>query len=126
MADIRISRDHQLGLQQAKVAADKMAQKLGEKFDLNGDWNGNRLNFHRPGVTGFLVVSESSVEMEVSLGFMLKMMRGPIENAVHEQLDQVLITAKPAKVAAKPAGSVAATKKAAASAKAKNPAAKKK
>jgi len=124
MADIRISRNHQLGLQEAMVAADKMAQKLGEKFDLNGDWNGNRLNFHRPGVTGYLVVSEASVEMEVSLGFMLKMMRGPIESAVHEQLDQVLAKAKPAKAAAKPAGGAVAAPKAAATSKAKKPAAK--
>jgi len=126
MADIRISRNHELGLQEAMVAADKMAQKLGEKFDLNGDWSGNRLNFHRPGVTGYLLVSEASVEMEVSLGFMLKMMRGPIENAVHEQLDQVLAKSKPAKAVAKDAGGTVAAKKPAIAAKAKKPAAKKK
>jgi hypothetical protein len=52
------------------------------------------------------------MNLEVSLGFMLKMMRGPIEQAVHEQLDKVLVSptpAKPEKAAAKAAPSAKST-----------------
>ena len=129
MADISMKRSHQLGLKGARAAADKMAEKLGDKFDLSGDWTSNTLSFSRPGVNGTLAVSETEMHLEVSLGFMLKMMKGPIEKAVHEQLDQVLAEA-PAKVAAKPAKAKPAAAKPAASAKpaatAKKPAAKKK
>jgi hypothetical protein len=38
--------------------------------------------------------------LQVTLGFMLKMMKGPIEKAVHEQLDKVL-DAPPVRTAAK-------------------------
>ena len=90
MADISLKRTHALGLKGAHTAANKMADKLGEKFDLKGTWNGNTLNFARPGVTGILEVSDHEMKLEVSLGFMLKMMKGPIEQSVHENLDKVL------------------------------------
>jgi putative polyhydroxyalkanoate system protein len=90
MPDIALTRQHHLGLKGAKAAADKMVATLDEKFDLSGDWCGNTLSFSRPGVTGNLTVSETEMVLEVTLGFMLKMMKAPIEKAVHEQLEKVL------------------------------------
>ena len=122
MADISLKRTHALGLKGAHAAASKMVDKLGEKFGLTGTWSGNTLNFVRPGVTGVLVVSDHDVKLDVTLGFMLKMMKGPIEQSVHEQLDKALKDGS-AKVAA------AAVKTAAKSTKtsvAKKPVAKKK
>ena len=108
MADISHKRSHALGLKGAHTAANKMADRLNEKFDLKGTWTGNTLNFTRPGVNGTLAISETEMKLEVTLGFMLKMMKGPIEQSVHEQLDKVLNDAakpetKPA-VAPAPAG----------------------
>ena len=90
MADISLKRTHTLGLKGAHTAATKMIGKLGEKFDLKGTWSGNTLNFARPGVTGILVVSDHDMTLDITLGFMLKMMKGPIEQSVHEQLDKAL------------------------------------
>jgi putative polyhydroxyalkanoate system protein len=123
MADISLKRNHTLGLKGAHTAANSMAEKLAEKFDLKGTWKGNTMNFARPGVTGTLAVSETEMKLEVSLGFMLKMMKGPIERSVHEQLDKVLKAAPP-KPQAKPAAK--AEGKAAPPPAAKKPAAKKK
>ena len=109
MADIELNRTHHLGLKGARAAADKMAEKLGEKFDLSGDWQGDTLHFQRPGVNGRLTVTDHDMDLQVTLGFMLKMMKGPIEKAVHEQLDKVLdappvrTTAKSPAAARKPA-----------------------
>ena len=102
MADIALKRNHHLGLTGARAAADKMVKKLDEKFNLSGDWEGNTLHFDRPGVNGKLTVSETEMKLDVSLGFMLKMMKGPIENEIHEQLDSVL-AGPAAKAPAKPA-----------------------
>ncbi len=123
MADISLKRAHTLGLAGAHKAANTMVEKLGEKFDLKGTWNGNTLNFARPGVTGVLEVSDRDMKLEVTLGFMLKMMKGPIEQSVHEQLDKAL-KAGAAKAEAKPVPK-AATKSTNATAATK-PAAKKK
>ena len=93
MADISIHRAHTLGLKGARVAADKMAEKLGEQFDLTGDWDGDTLKFSRSGVNGTLKISATAMDLEVTLGFMLKMMKGTIEPAINTQLDKVLATA---------------------------------
>ena len=116
MADIELHRTHHLGLKGARAAADKMAGRLADKFDLAGEWKGNTLHFSRSGANGQLVVTDHDMNLAITLGFMLKMMKGPIEKAVHEQLDSVL----DAEPATKPA--VKATKKAVA----KKPVAKKK
>jgi putative polyhydroxyalkanoate system protein len=106
MADIDITRVHNLGLKAARAAADRMAEHLGRKFDLKGDWQGNVLKFQRPGVSGTLCVSDQDVRLSVALGFLLKAMKGSIESAIVHELD-ALFAAKaapaPAK-AAKPAG----------------------
>lgn len=101
MADITLKRTHQLGLSGARAAADTMIDKLDKQFDLSGDWKGDTLHFDRPGVNGRLSVSESEMHLEITLGFLLKAMKGPIERAVHEQLDKVMAETTPAP--AKPA-----------------------
>jgi putative polyhydroxyalkanoate system protein len=115
MADIAIKRKHELGLKGAKSVADKMAIALGEKFDLKGTWSGNTFAFQRPGVNGSLSIAESEMSLEVTLGFLLKAMKGPIEKAVTENLDKALAAGKPtAKTAPKtetPAAKKTAPKK---------------
>lgn len=89
MADIDVRRTHNLGLKAARAAADRMAEHLGRKFGLQGDWSGNTLNFQRPGVTGSLSVDDKDLRLVVSLGFLLKAMRGSIEGAVHSELEKL-------------------------------------
>ena len=101
MADIKLNRKHQLGLKVAHAAADKMADKLGQQFGLSGDWEGNTLHFSRPGVSGLVTISETDVTLEVTLGFLFKAMKGPIERSVNEQLDAALSAAPKTKTTTK-------------------------
>lgn len=101
MPDIEIHRAHELGLKGARAAADAMAETLGRKFDLKGTWQGNVLRFERTGVTGSLSISEKTMELAVTLGFLLKAMKSSIESAVKHELDRVL-EAPPSKPAPKP------------------------
>jgi putative polyhydroxyalkanoate system protein len=87
MADIELMRVHNLGLKAARAQADRMAEHLGRKFDLKGDWDGNVLRFERPGVSGSLAITEKDLRLLVSLGFLLKAMKGSIEKAVVHELD---------------------------------------
>ena len=105
MADIEIKRAHNLGLKAARTAADKMADHLGRKFGLEGDWSGNTLNFQRPGVTGSLAIDDKDLRLIVNLGILLKMMKPSIETAVNEQLNKLFAAkaAPPASPAAKEA-----------------------
>ena len=105
MADIDIRRVHGLGLPAARAAAEKMAGELGRKFDLRSAWKGNLLHFERPGVTGSLEIGEKALHLTVSLGFLLKAMKGSIERAVTTELDELF--AKRAAAPAKPAAAKA-------------------
>lgn len=100
MADIDLKRVHNLGMKAARHAADEMAADLGRKFGLAGTWEGNTLHFDRPGVSGRLALTERDLHLTVTLGFLLKALRGSIERAVHEELDTLFAR----KAAAKPAG----------------------
>jgi len=110
MADIDIKRSHNLGLKAARVAADKMAEHLGKKFGLEGEWEGNTLAFQRPGVTGSLAIDERDLRLVVNLGLLLKMMKPSIEGAVQHELDTLFAQ----KAAAAPRGEKPKSKKAAA------------
>lgn len=112
MADIEIRRTHGMGYAEAKAAAHKMAEHLGKRFGLRGDWRGDTLAFTGTGVTGTLDVDAQEVHLAVSLGFLLRAMKGSIEQAVHGELDKLFAAAPtarkpatkaPAKPAAKPA-----------------------
>jgi putative polyhydroxyalkanoate system protein len=114
MADIEVRRVHGLGLRAARAAADRMVEHLGKKFDLKGHWDGDTLNFERPGVSGSLDVDDKDVRLRITLGFLLKAMKGSIERAVHGELDALFAAkAEPKKKdeAAPPKKAAAAKKK---------------
>ncbi|MEO7743030.1 MAG: polyhydroxyalkanoic acid system family protein [Usitatibacter sp.] len=110
MADIEIHRAHGLGLKAARTAADRMAETLGRKLDLKGAWNGNVLRFERPGVSGSLAISDKDLNLSVGLGFLLKAMKGSIQAAIEQELDQLFARAH-AEPAAAPKTKPAAAKK---------------
>jgi len=115
MADIEVHRIHGLGLKAARAAADRMAEHLGRKFDLKGDWEGNVLRFQRPGVTGSLVIGDQELRLTVALGFLLKAMKASIQRAVEHELDSLFREAPqrpaPAKRGAAKPGKPAASRK---------------
>jgi putative polyhydroxyalkanoate system protein len=109
MADIDIRRSHDMSMKDARTAAETMAAHLGKKFGLKGDWEGETLHFDRPGVQGSLHLTAKHVMLSVKLGFMLTLMRGPIEQAVHEELDKLFAAHKKA-AEKKPVASATAKK----------------
>jgi putative polyhydroxyalkanoate system protein len=101
MADIDIRRAHHMSPADARKAADRMADKLGRKFGLAGDWDGDVLRFERPGVTGSLTMGPKDLHLVVTLGFLLKAMKGSIEQAIQHEMDELFAARQ--EPAAKPA-----------------------
>lgn len=87
MADIEIHRAHGLGLAGARRAAEQMAADLGRKFDVRASWQGDRLRFARPGVAGFVQLTDKDLTLSISLGFLLKAMQASIEGLIQHELD---------------------------------------
>jgi len=87
---MNIRRSHQLGVEEARSRATEIAEHLDRQFSLTSRWQGDRLLVSGNGVNGHLIVAEESIELEVRLGFALKLMEGPIRSAIESTIDEHL------------------------------------
>ena len=107
MAEIRIHRDHDLGLAKARELAWKWAGKVEEKFDMactvhEGD-DEDTVEFTRSGVKGELTVAADRFELVAQLGFLLGAFKSTIESEIEKELDALLAAKKKAPAKKKPA-----------------------
>jgi putative polyhydroxyalkanoate system protein len=118
MPDIRIHRDHSLGLSKARKVAWQWAEMAEEKFDmecsvLEGETS-DTVEFTRSGVNGTLIVAADHFDLHAKLGFLLGAFSKTIESQIEQNLDELLGAA-----AAKNGGKAAVANKSAAAAKKK-------
>lgn len=116
MPDIRIHRDHSLGLAKARKVAWDWAEHAETKFDmecsvLEGETS-DTVEFKRSGVSGTLVVAADHFDLHAKLGFLLGAFAKTIETEIQKNLDDLLGAA--AASAGKPKAAKAAPAKAAA------------
>jgi len=90
MATISIAKHHALSLKKAKGVAEKIARDLQKRFDLDYAWEGNRIDFERPGVSGQLLVARDKITLDVRLGLLLTPLKGTIEREIIAQLDRLV------------------------------------
>jgi putative polyhydroxyalkanoate system protein len=105
MADIRIHREHQLGLPRAREVALQWAEQVEAKFGMactiyEGE-DGDTVEFSRSGVKGELTVAADHFELAAKLGFLLGAFRKTIEGEIEQELDRLLAAAPAPKRAAK-------------------------
>jgi putative polyhydroxyalkanoate system protein len=94
MPDIRIRRDHQLGLAKARKVAWQWAEKVEEKFDMEctvveGEFS-DTVEFTRSGCTGTLTVAPDHFDLHAKLGFLLGAFSKTIEAEIEKNLDTLL------------------------------------
>ena len=99
MPDIRIHRDHTLGLAKARKVAWDWAEHVEQEFDmectvLEGEYS-DTVAFTRSGVSGTLAVTANAFELDAKLGFLLGAFAKTIEGEISKRLDALL--AAPAK-----------------------------
>ena len=112
MPEIRIHREHRLGLSKARQVAWQWAEQVEDKFDMEctvieGETS-DTVEFTRSGVNGRLIVAPDHFDLEARLGFLLGAFAKTIEAEIEKNLDALL--AGSAK-AAEPAKKSAARKK---------------
>ncbi|MCH7831064.1 MAG: polyhydroxyalkanoic acid system family protein [Proteobacteria bacterium] len=87
---MKIKREHRLGKDEARKRVDEIAARLNSKFKLRSAWQGDDLKIDGSGVQGRIVVSDHSVDVELQLGFALKMFEGTIRSSIEEAMDDHL------------------------------------
>ena len=101
MPDIRIHRDHKLGLAEARKIAWQWAEEVETRFDMactviEGEYS-DTVEFKRSGVNGTLTVAADHFDLDAKLGFLLGAFSKTIENEIERNLDKLLeASAKPA------------------------------
>ena len=88
MSRIDIHAYHALSHDDALVAADELSRDLSEKFGIDYGWEGDVIHFERPGVHGSITVQEKELRIQAELGFLLLMLKGPIEDEIVRYLTE--------------------------------------
>jgi putative polyhydroxyalkanoate system protein len=94
MATIELSKAHTLPLEDAKKRAEDLARGMESKLGLSWKWEGDTIHFNAPsgaakGTTGTVAVSSAEVRVAVDLPFMLRVMKGTIEEKIKEKLANI-------------------------------------
>jgi putative polyhydroxyalkanoate system protein len=94
MPDIRIHRDHGLGLAGARKVAWQWAEMVEQKFGmecsvLEGETS-DTVEFNRSGVDGRLIVAADHFDLHAKLGFLLGAFAKTIEGEILKNLDELL------------------------------------
>jgi putative polyhydroxyalkanoate system protein len=92
--DIRIHRDHTLGLTKARKIAWQWAEEVESKFDMEctvieGETS-DTVEFTRSGCNGRLIVTGDHFDLEAKLGFLLGAFSKTIEAEIEKNLDSLL------------------------------------
>jgi putative polyhydroxyalkanoate system protein len=128
MPDIRIHREHALGLDKARAIADAWADDVQREFDMACDVTRGKtsdtVSFKRTGVSGTLTVAADHFDLHAKLGILLGVFAKTIEEHILKNLDAQLAQASAApaaKTAAKTSAKVAVKAPAKAPAKTATP-----
>jgi len=94
MPDIRIHRQHALGLAKARKVAWAWAEDVEKKFDMEctvieGETS-DTVEFTRAGVNGRLIVAADHFDLDAKLGFLLGAFAKTIEGEIERNLDTLL------------------------------------
>jgi putative polyhydroxyalkanoate system protein len=92
--DIRIRRDHDLGLARAREIAWRWAEQVEQQFGmdcsvLEGETS-DTVHFERSGCQGRLIVAADHFDLDARLGFLLGAFSSKIESEVERTLDALL------------------------------------
>ena len=88
VSTIAIHAFHTLSHEDALNAADELSIDLSEKFGINYGWEDEVIHFERPGVHGQILVQDNELRIQAKLGFMLMMLKGPIEQEIFRYLEE--------------------------------------
>jgi putative polyhydroxyalkanoate system protein len=116
--DIHITREHSLGLPEARKLAFKWAEAAEEKFEMECTYEEGKssdlVSFTRSGVNGELKVTKDKFQLDARLGFLLGAFKDRIEGEIVKNLDMLLAQKEPGKAFDKALAKTSAPKKAAA------------
>jgi len=93
MSEISIVQEHNLSPEQARAAAQQVAQRIADEYDLSCKWDGDVLRFERSGVEGALRLDGQRAALRIRLGLFMGVFAPAIEAKVAEKMRKVFVPA---------------------------------
>ena len=92
MANVKITREHNLGLDKALASARALVDGLAEQYGLTTYWSdtGVTVKHGLTGITGTLEVTDKVVTVFVELNFLQSAFKGVIESTINSVLAKEL------------------------------------
>ena len=94
MPELKIEREHTLGLGGARLVAQRWREQAEQEWGMTcvsepGEAV-DRMRFERSGVSGELTVTETRFDLQIQLGFLLGAYSGKIVEKINANLDELL------------------------------------
>lgn len=87
MSSFTVAETHRLSIPEALARIRPLADRMANKYDLALTWRGDHAaGFRRSGLEGSLVIQATSVEVEIDLGFALRLFAGKIRRGIEAEL----------------------------------------
>ncbi|HEX2605052.1 MAG TPA: polyhydroxyalkanoic acid system family protein [Oxalicibacterium sp.] len=86
MADIEMTQAHALSPQQARDAAQQVASRMAEEYEMQTRWEGDVLHFGRAGLEGQLALQPQQVHLAIELSGFFKSFAGMIEDKIRRHI----------------------------------------
>lgn len=90
MAAIDITKNHTLGRETAKTRASQVIDRIKGEFGIQGAWADDVFTITKP-TTGKFTVTDTTVRVEVELSFMMRPLKGKIEDKINAELGRALV-----------------------------------
>ena len=88
MPRIDIRQDHTLNQEHARAMVTRIAEDLSRRINTRSTWQGDTLQFNRPGVTGSIEVHPDHIRFIASLGLALSPLTPMIQREVSRLLQE--------------------------------------
>jgi putative polyhydroxyalkanoate system protein len=91
MAFIQINQNFSMPYDELRVGLDKLADKLGEQYQLDCNWESDEcLSFRRTGADGKIDIGDGEIELTVSLGMLMSAFKAPIEREIQTFINEYI------------------------------------
>jgi len=91
MADIKISKTHTVDIEKLRKRLETLTTELKQKYGVNYTWSGNNCTLSGSGLKkGSLSLTDSTVNIEITLGFLAKALKSTINEQINSKLDEAI------------------------------------
>ncbi|MCF7982695.1 MAG: polyhydroxyalkanoic acid system family protein [Pseudomonadales bacterium] len=89
MTSVNVQRKLNMSQAEARLAAEKVADKLAREYGVIFSWEGDCAAINGPGVKGSCEVSDGTVDIKLTLGFLVAPFAVRVKDEINKYFDRL-------------------------------------